>query len=290
MAPDFLLLLAHQPFWLVSAVFVLGLLIGSFLNVVIHRLPRMLEADFRHECANLDRSEHDQIPRGPTYNLVVPRSACPSCGTLIAGYDNIPVLSWLLLRGKCRHCKAPISVRYPLVELITGLISAGLAWHYGWGLMLAGALLFAWVLIALFMIDLDTFYLPDNLTLSLLWLGLLFNLYEVFVPLKAAVLGAAAGYLTLWGFAKLYELIRRQPGMGNGDFKLLAAIGAWLGVLSLPAVIVLSALVGSLIGISLILAGKRSWTNQLPFGPYLAGAGLAALLLKPYWMRLIWGV
>lgn len=279
-----------QAWFLVPAVFVLGLLIGSFLNVVIHRLPKMLEADFRHECANLDRPEDDQLPPGPKYNLVVPRSACPGCGMQIAGYDNIPVLSWLLLRGKCRRCKAPISARYPLVELVTAGISAGLAYHYGCTAMLAGALPFAWILIALFMIDIDTFYLPDDLTLPLLWLGLLFNLYGTFVPLRAAVLGAVVGYLTLWSFAKLYELVRGQPGMGHGDFKLLAAIGAWLGVLSLPAVIVLSALVGSVIGISLILIGKRSWTNRLPFGPYLAGAGLVAMVSQPYWMRLIWNV
>jgi leader peptidase (prepilin peptidase)/N-methyltransferase len=280
--------LATSPALFVAYVFVVGLAVGSFLNVVIHRLPKMMEAEFRHECALLDLPEDAEPPAQPRYNLVVPRSACPSCGTQIASYDNIPVVSWLLLRGKCRQCKHPISIRYPAVELATGLISAGVATHFGYGLAALGGLLFAWVLVALFFIDADTFLLPDSLTLPLLWAGLLFNLHGAYTSLPNAVIGAAAGYLLLWSVYWLFKLLTGKEGMGYGDFKLLAAIGAWLGWMSLPTVILISSVVGAIIGIGMIAMSRHGWGKPLPFGPYLALAGLVTMIWGPRLSGLIW--
>ncbi|HEY9100765.1 A24 family peptidase [Chitinimonas sp.] len=281
--------LSVYPTLFCLATLLLGLMIGSFLNVVIHRLPKMMEAEFRHDCALIDLSEDAPQPERTKYNLVVPRSACPQCGRLIAGYDNIPVLSWLLLHGRCRHCKTPISARYPLVELATGLLSGGLAWHFGWGAAAAGALLFGWFMMALFWIDADTYLLPDSLTLPLLWLGLLFNLGNTYVPLPQAVVGAVAGYLSLWSVYWLFKLATGKEGMGYGDFKLLAAIGAWLGWQALPIVILLSSIVGAVIGIGMVVMAKRGWSKPLPFGPYLAIAGLVALIWGPALQKLLWG-
>ncbi|QDQ26351.1 prepilin peptidase [Chitinimonas arctica] len=280
--------LAAFPALFILASLMFGLLVGSFLNVAIHRLPKMMETEFRHECAIIDLPIETEPPARPVYNLVKPRSACPGCGRQIAGYDNIPVLSWLVLRGRCRHCKTAISVRYPVVELATGLISAGLAWHFGWGPAAFGAIVFSWVLMALFWIDVDTYLLPDSLTLPLLWLGLLINLDATFVPLSHAVVGAAAGYLCLWLVYWLFKLTTGKEGMGYGDFKLLAAIGAWLGWQALPIVILLSSLVGAVIGIALHLLANRGWSKPLPFGPYLAMAGLIALIWGPALNQLIW--
>ncbi len=251
-----------------------GLLIGSFLNVVIHRLPKIMEHDWGAQCAAL-RGE-DASSAAP-YNLMVPRSACPSCGHLIGALENIPVLSYAWLRGKCAGCGAPISLRYPLVEALTGLLSAFTAWHFGFGWAAAGALLLVWMLIALTFIDFDTQLLPDDITLPLLWLGLLFNLGGVFVPLDQAVVGAIMGYMVLWSIYWLFKLITGKEGMGYGDFKLLAAIGAWLGWKMLPLVILLSSFIGALVGIVLIVLAQRGRSVPIPFGPYLAGGGLVAL-------------
>ncbi len=254
---------------------IFGLLIGSFLNVVIHRLPRMMQ----RESDNYVAQESDKpLPHTDRYNLIVPRSACPHCGHHIGALENIPVLSYLFLRGKCRECKTPISIRYPIVELLTGVLSAVLAWRFGTGLAGLATLVFAYLLIAMTFIDADTQMLPDDLTYPLLWLGLLVNLDGSFVPLQEAVMGAAAGYLSLWAVYWLFKLATGREGMGYGDFKLLAALGAWMGWKMLPAIILLSSLVGAVVGICLILFARHGRDKPIPFGPYLAGAGLLALL------------
>ena len=260
---------------------ILGLIVGSFLNVVIHRLPKMLEREWRAQCAELNSTVATETTQSsssqPRYNLMVPRSSCPHCGHNISALENIPVISYLLLRGKCKGCAAPISMRYPIVEVVCGLLSAYVAWHFGFGWAAMAALLFSWALLALTFIDFDTQLLPDDITLPLLWLGLLFNLSGIFVDLPGAVTGAVAGYLILWIIYWLFKLITGKEGMGYGDFKLLAAIGAWLGWKMLPLVILLSSLVGAIIGITLIIALGRDRNIPIPFGPYLAGGGLIAL-------------
>ena len=254
---------------------IFGLLIGSFLNVVIHRLPKMMQRESDNYVAHESGKE---LPHTDRYNLMVPRSCCPHCGHQISALENIPVVSWLVLRGKCRNCKAPISPRYPIVELITGLLSALLVWTFGSGLAGVGALLFVYLLIAMTWIDYDTKLLPDDLTLPLLWAGLLINVNGTFVPLQDAVIGAAAGYLVLWSVYWLFKLVTGKEGMGYGDFKLLAALGAWMGWAMLPTIVLLSSVVGAIVGISLIVFAKRGRDNPIPFGPYLAAAGLIALL------------
>lgn len=252
-----------------------GLCIGSFLNVVIHRLPKMMERQWRAECAELNGQE---VPAAERYNLVVPRSACPSCNRPIRAVENIPLLSWVALRGKCAGCRTSISARYPAVEALTAVLSGYFAWHFGFGLAAAAALLFLWTMIALTFIDLDTYYLPDSLTLPLLWAGLLLNINGTFAPLQSAVIGAAAGYLSLWTVYWVFKWATGKEGMGYGDFKLLAAIGAWLGWQMLPLTILLSSLVGAVIGIGLIVFAGRGRSVPIPFGPYLAIAGLIALV------------
>lgn len=265
-----------QPAVLPWVVLLAGLCIGSFLNVVIHRLPKMMERDWREQCAELAATPAPPLPPG-RYNLVVPRSACPACGQRITALQNIPVLSWALLGGKCAACGARISTRYPVVELAAGLIGAYAAWRYGPTLQALGAMSFGWALLALALIDLDTQLLPDDITLPLLWAGLLLNLGEIFVPLGTAVIGAAAGYLALWLVYWGFKLATGKEGMGHGDFKLLAAIGAWLGWHKLPLVILLSSVVGAAVGIALIVLARHSREKPIPFGPYLAAAGLIAL-------------
>jgi len=252
----------------------LGLCVGSFLNVVIHRVPRMMEREWREQCAELEGRD---VPAAARYNLVVPRSGCPGCGRAIRAHENIPVLSWLWLRGKCAGCGMRIGLRYPIVELAGGAIAAYAASRYGFTLAAAGAMLFVWVLLALALIDYDTQYLPDDLTLPLLWAGLAFSLGGGFVPLHAAVAGAIAGYLVLWLVYWGFKLATGKEGMGYGDFKLLAAIGAWLGWSALPLVILLSSFVGAAIGIGMVLAGRHRREMPMPFGPYLAAAGAIAL-------------
>jgi leader peptidase (prepilin peptidase)/N-methyltransferase len=259
---------------LITAAVLVGLAAGSFLNVVIHRLPKMLERQWRAECAELAGTA--PVPAEP-YNLVVPRSACPHCGHGITALENIPIASYLALRGKCSACKAPISPRYPVVEAIAAALAGYIAWRYGLSVAMFGALLFAWAMVALAFIDLDTFYLPDSITLPLLWAGLLVNTGATFTDLTSAVVGAAAGYLALWTVYWAFKLATGKEGMGYGDFKLLAAIGAWLGWKMLPLVILLSSLVGAVVGIGLIAFARRGRNVPIPFGPYLAIAGLIAL-------------
>ena len=262
---------------LAAAAALLGLCVGSFLNVVIHRLPRMMEQDWRQQCAELCGNDGAQPERGEPLSLARPRSRCPACGHAIRAHENIPVISYLLLRGRCAGCGTRISVRYPLVELATAALSAGAAWHFGPTWQTAGALLLLWALVALAMIDLDTQLLPDSITLPLLWAGLAFNLHGHFTPLPNAVIGAMAGYLALWSVFWLFKLATGKEGMGYGDFKLLAALGAWLGWPLLPAIILLSSLVGAGVGIALILFARHGRHVPIPFGPYLAAAGIIAL-------------
>jgi leader peptidase (prepilin peptidase) / N-methyltransferase len=274
---DALSLLQTSPALLVTACVLLGLCTGSFLNVVIHRMPKMMEARWRAECAELDAQPGSTPVAAERYNLVVPRSACPACGQRITALQNIPVVSYLALRGKCAGCGTRISPRYPIVEALTGLLSGYTAWRFGWSGATAGALLFVWAMIALSFIDFDTFFLPDDITLPLLWAGLLFNIGAVYTDLASAVIGAAAGYLTLWLVFWAFKWATGKEGMGYGDFKLLAAIGAWLGWKVLPLVILLSSFVGALIGVALIVLARRGRNVPIPFGPYLAIAGVIAL-------------
>lgn len=254
----------------------LGLCVGSFLNVVIHRLPRMMEREWQAQCAEL-RGETPSTAEAPL-SLSRPRSRCPHCGHPISALENIPLLSYLLiLRGKCSGCGQAISPRYPLVELLSGLLSAYAAWHFGPTLQAAGALLLIWALIALSFIDLDTQLLPDSITLPLLWLGLLFNLMRTYADTDGAVIGAMAGYLSLWSIFWLFKLATGKEGMGYGDFKLLAALGAWLGWSMLPVIVLLSSLVGAAAGIALIALARHGRNVPIPFGPYLAAAGIIAL-------------
>ncbi|MFN3544123.1 MAG: prepilin peptidase [Thiobacillus sp.] len=263
-----------EPALFAGLVFLFSLLIGSFLNVVIHRLPRMMEAEWHAQCAEL---RGEPVASGAPYNLWRPRSACPHCGHMISALENIPLVSWLWLRGRCSACGTPISARYPLVELLTALLSAAAAWKWGVSLQTLGALFLIWTLIALAFIDLDTTLLPDSLTLPLLWLGLLFNLQGQFASLSDAVIGAMAGYLVLWSVYWLFKLATGKEGMGFGDFKLLAALGAWLGWQLLPVTLLLSSVVGAIVGIAMIVFVKHDRRVPIPFGPYLAGGGLVAL-------------
>ncbi|HJV88072.1 MAG TPA: A24 family peptidase [Noviherbaspirillum sp.] len=271
------LIVSAPPASAIPTVFavILGLLIGSFLNVVIHRVPKMMQRESDNYVAH-ERGE--PLPYTDRYNLMVPRSACPNCGHHIGALENIPVLSYLFLRGKCIECKTPISPRYPIVELLTGVLSGLLVWRFGSGMAGLATLLFAYLLIAMTFIDADTQLLPDDLTLLLLWCGLLLNLNDTFVPLRDAVIGAAAGYVSLWSVYWLFKLTTGKEGMGYGDFKLLAALGAWLGWKLLPVIILLSSAVGAIVGIALIVFARHGRNNPIPFGPYLAAAGLIALL------------
>jgi leader peptidase (prepilin peptidase)/N-methyltransferase len=254
----------------------LGLCIGSFLNVVIHRLPKIMEQEWQAQCSEL-RGEAVSTATEPL-SLAKPRSRCPACGHQITAIENIPIISYLLiLRGKCSACQVPISPRYPIIEALTGLLSAYVAWHFGPTLQAVGALALIWALIALAAIDLDTQLLPDSITLPLLWLGLALNLWGAYAELSSAVIGAMLGYLALWSVFWLFKLTTGKEGMGYGDFKLLAALGAWLGWQMLPAIILLSSIVGAAVGITLIVATRHGRNVPIPFGPYLAAAGGIAL-------------
>ncbi|MEJ2602345.1 MAG: A24 family peptidase [Gammaproteobacteria bacterium] len=275
------LLADNPPLWLATAG-LLGLVIGSFLNVVILRLPVMMERDWRAQAAAAEGREAE--PEEP-FNLLVPRSRCPNCGTAIRSWQNVPVLSYVLLRGRCAECATPIGVRYPVVEALTGLLSVLVAWRFGATPEALAALVFTWTLIALSVIDLDHQLLPDALTLPLLWLGLLLSLWHgtvtgsaLFVTPRDAIIGGAAGYLSLWSVYHLFRLATGKEGMGYGDFKLLAALGAWLGWQMLPLIILLSAAVGAVVGIALIVLTRRGRDVPIPFGPYLAAAGWIALM------------
>ncbi len=278
-------LLADSMPALVGVVFVLGLLVGSFLNVVIHRVPVMLERSWRREALALDGKE--QEPEAP-YDLVRPRSACPSCKAPITALQNIPVISWLLLKGRCANCHIRISARYPLVELFTALLSAVVAWQFGFSWSTVAGLVLTWFLVALAFIDIDTQLLPDNLTLPLLWLGLLMALLlpriagtRLPVDLRSAVIGAIAGYIALWSVYHLFRLLTGKEGMGYGDFKLLAALGAWLGWQMLLPIVIGAAGVGAVVGIAAILLRRREAGIPMAFGPYLAAAGWLMLIFGP---------
>ncbi|MDO8959726.1 MAG: A24 family peptidase [Rhodocyclaceae bacterium] len=275
----------NDPATLIAVCTLLGLMIGSFLNVVIHRLPIMMERDWRAQCAEYAAdATGGAVPPAPTLeplssplSLVSPRSRCPHCSRPVQALENIPILSYLLLKGRCKGCGKSISPRYPLVEALTGLLFGYVAWRYGATFATVAALCFVAALIALTFIDLDTQLLPDDITLPLLWAGLLINVGNTFTTLTDAVIGAAAGYLVLWSVYWLFKLVTGKEGMGYGDFKLLAAIGAWLGWQLLPVVILLSSLVGAVVGIALIVLARHGRNVPIPFGPYLAAAGLIAL-------------
>jgi leader peptidase (prepilin peptidase)/N-methyltransferase len=262
----------------------LGLCIGSFLNVVIHRLPRMMEREWQAQCAELAGEAAVAQQR---YNLVAPRSACPACGHQIRAWENVPLLSWLALRGKCSACRTGISFKYPFVELLAGLGAAYSAWRFGPTMAAAGAALFVWFTIALAFIDQETGYLPDDLTLPLVWIGLLVNLGGAFVPLQDAVIGAVAAYVFLWSVNAGFKAVRGMDGMGYGDFKLYAAVGAFLGWKLLPLVILLSSLVGLVFGSLQMYSARRGWDWKFKFhfGPYLALAGIIALFWGPAIMQ-----
>ncbi|MBU0808687.1 MAG: A24 family peptidase [Gammaproteobacteria bacterium] len=256
----------------------IGLLVGSFLNVVIYRLPKMMQRDWREQAREI--LELPAEPQTATFNLVLPNSSCPHCAHEIKPWENIPVISYLLLRGKCSSCKAPISLRYPLVELTCGLLSAYIAWHFGFTWQAGAMLLLTWGLLAMSLIDADHQLLPDALVLPLLWLGLIANSFGVFTSLEDALWGAIAGYLSLWSVYWLFKLVTGKEGMGYGDFKLLAMLGAWGGWQVLPLTILLSSLVGAVLGLIMLRLRNAETSTPIPFGPYLAIAG---------WIALLWG-
>lgn len=273
----FLELLQTSTSSLLFTLAILGLVTGSFLNVVILRLPIMMERQWKLEC--LEALHPDRVPENPmTYNLITPASNCMECGYKIRFWENIPVLSYLLLKGKCSHCKTPISPRYPLIEIISAVLVVITGLTLGATAQTIFACLLVWALLALTVIDLDTQLLPDSITLPLLWIGLLVNTQHTFVSLDDAVIGAATGYLSLWSVYQLFKLVTGKEGMGYGDFKLLAALGAWLGWQMLPMIILLSSLVGTIVGVSLMALKRHDKGSPIPFGPYLATAGFIALI------------
>ncbi|MCP4981659.1 MAG: prepilin peptidase [Gammaproteobacteria bacterium] len=271
-------LFEQQPILFLGTLFVFGSVVGSFLNVVIYRLPVMMQREWRQDC--LEFLEQPAAAEQDKFNLSVPRSRCGHCGHQITVLENIPMISYLVLGGKCSSCKTPISAQYPLVELFTGLVSVVVGWHFGVSLQTLAALFLSWCLIAASGIDIGHKLLPDNITLPLLWLGILLALLDVFVSLEDSIIGVITGYMSLWSVFMLFKLITGKEGMGYGDFKLLAMLGAWLGWKPLFIVILTSSVVGASVGISMILLKKTSRSTQIPFGPYLAAAG---------WITLLWG-
>jgi leader peptidase (prepilin peptidase)/N-methyltransferase len=272
-------LLQQNPAFFTGTVFVIGLIVGSFLNVVIHRLPIMMERDWKAQCREYLGGEDTAAQEAPL-GLARPASHCPHCGHKIRFYENVPLLSYLWLRGRCASCQQAISLRYPLIELLTAVLSAIVAWHFGFGWQAATALLLTWALIALSMIDVDHQLLPDSLTLPFLWLGLILSLFPVFADMRSSLIGAVAGYLSLWTVYQIFKLVTGKEGMGFGDFKLLALLGAWLGWQSLPVIVLLSSAVGAVLGGAMIAIQGRDRHQPIPFGPYLAIAG---------WIALLWG-
>lgn len=289
---DLLTMMQAYPTVFYIYVVILGLLVGSFLNVVIYRLPVMMENNFKDEFQEYFHPEQP-LPKRERFNLMVPRSRCPNCGHKITAWENIPVLSYIFLRGKCSGCGQPISLRYPLVEAFTGLMTFIVAWKFGPTAAGAGAIVLTWGLIAIAGIDFDKMLIPDEIIYPLLWLGLLFNWQDVFVSLDLAVLGAAAGYLILWGIYWGFKLLTGKEGMGYGDFKLTACLGAWLGIKMLPAIIFTSALAGAVIGGIYLLCTYKRGSRPIPFGPYIATAGFIVLLygneINSWYLNLIMG-
>lgn len=269
-----------NPALFIAIMACLGLMMGSFLNVIIHRLPIMMEREWRAQCRELMGLENAPNGTRARYDLIFPRSQCPQCGHVIGVLENIPLFSYAALGGKCRACRGKICLRYPLVELLSALLAAVVAWHFGFTWQAGGAALLSWALIGLSAIDFDRRLLPDAITLPFLWLGLALNLFGVYTDLPSAVLGAMAGYLSLWSVYMLFKLLTGKEGMGHGDFKLLAMLGAWMGWQALPLVVVLSSVVGAVVGTMLIVLRLRGRTAAIPFGPYLAAAG---------WIALLWG-
>jgi leader peptidase (prepilin peptidase)/N-methyltransferase len=275
---DLVVLFEQSPIAYLACIFVLGLCVGSFLNVVIYRLPIMMQQEWRHDC--LEFLEQPSESEKGKFNLTVPRSRCGHCGHAISALQNIPILSYLVLGGKCAECKTPISIQYPVVELFTALVSLLVGWHFGVSPQAMAALVFSWCLIAASGIDIGHKLLPDSITLPLLWLGILLGLFNVFVDLETSVIGAICGYLSLWSIFIVFKLITGKEGMGHGDFKLLAMLGAWVGWKMLFVIVLTSSLVGAIVGVTMILLKKSERGTQIPFGPYLAAAG---------WLSLLWG-
>jgi leader peptidase (prepilin peptidase)/N-methyltransferase len=279
-------LLAASPGFFISTCLVLGLIVGSFLNVVIYRLPLMLDRQWREQCAELHNTPAPE--QSEPFNLVVPRSACPSCKAPITAVQNIPVLSYLVLKGRCAKCGARISARYPLIEVLTGILSAAVAWKFGFGWSAAAAIVLTWFLIALTFIDIDHQLLPDSLTLPLVWMGLLLSLWgpqdaglPTPVDMRSSIIGAIAGYLSLWSVYHLFRLLTGKEGMGYGDFKLFAALGAWLGWKMLLPIILFAAAVGAVVGIAMLAIRGQSRSTPIAFGPFLAAAGWVVLMFGP---------
>ncbi len=272
-------LLQTYPLLFASVAALFGLVVGSFLNVVIHRLPRMLAHQWQEQCRET-LGAPAPAEAATAFNLLTPRSHCPHCGHRLGVLENIPLLSFLWLRGKCSACGRSISRRYPLVETLTALLSFLAAWHFGYGLQAFAAVLLTWALVVLSFIDIDHQLLPDAVTLPLLWLGLLLNTFQVFARLDSAVIGAAAGYLALWLLFHLYRLLTAKEGMGHGDFKLLALFGAWLGWQALPLTILLASFTGAVVGLAFIAFLGHDRRRPIPFGPFLCAAG---------WVALLWG-
>ncbi len=280
-------LFAESPILFVAVVFAFCLVIGSFLNVVIYRLPVMMERDWREQCAEIAKTPpENELPTG-RFDLVAPRSRCPSCGTLIKAWQNIPVISYLLLGGRCANCKESISARYPVVEMLTAILAGVCAWRFGASVEAVMAIGLTLALIPIALIDADTQLIPDSIVLPLMWVGLAMSLWHpvagadtLFIAPRDAIVGALAGYLSLWSVYQLFKLVTGKEGMGYGDFKLLAALGAWLGWQQLHIIILMSAVVGAIVGISLMVFRKHERSVPIPFGPYLAGAG---------WLTMVWG-
>ena len=279
-------LLIESPLTFIAAAFILALLVGSFLNVVIHRLPLMMEREWRTQCAELAAEPAKELPKG-RFDLMAPRSRCPQCGHQITALENIPIASYLMLSGKCSGCSAKISARYPAVELLTAILTGVVAWHFGFGWEAAAGIGLTWMLVAISVIDIDHQLIPDSMSLLLLWAGLSLSLFHpldgaqsLFIEPQTAIAGALAGYLSLWSVYQLFRIITGKEGMGYGDFKLLAALGAILGWKLLPVIIMMSAIVGAVIGIMLIVTKQHERSVPIPFGPYLAAAG---------WIAMLWG-
>ncbi|MEX0706531.1 MAG: A24 family peptidase [Woeseia sp.] len=290
-------LLTDFPALYVALIIVLALLVGSFLNVVIHRLPLMMERDWRSQCDELLATPERKLPEG-RFDLMVPRSQCPACDAPITALQNVPILSYVLLRGRCANCGTAISARYPAVEALTAVLSGLVAWRFGVGAEAAAAILLTWVLVAVTFIDFDHQIIPDSISLPLVWIGLTLSLFHplsgasvLFIAPQTAIVGALAGYLSLWSVYHLFRLVTGKEGMGYGDFKLLAALGAWLGWQQLPMIIILSALVGAVLGIALIVVRGRDRNVPMPFGPFLAAAGWLAMMygqqIQNWWLALM---
>ncbi len=277
-------LFSQSPAIFVAIAFAFALLIGSFLNVVIYRLPLMMQREWHEQCEELQGTEAPAIPDGP-FNLIIPRSTCPSCGARITALQNIPVLSYAVLGGQCANCKQKISTRYPLIELLTAVLAAACAWRFGFGLEALMAIGLTCALVAISMIDYDHQLIPDSIVIPLLWLGLALSVFApiaganaLFVSPQESIIGAMVGYLSLWSVYQLFKMATGKEGMGYGDFKLLAALGAWLGPAAVPVIIMLSAVVGAIVGIGLIVLRGRDRALPIPFGPYLAAAGWITML------------